>query len=281
MVDDAVLPGLRARLAGRPGYDTVCLPVGELRALLAEYDKRAELERLRPEVLFALLRGMAGRASDLRREMDIVRRSLISSWTNDVHLLQARAERAEAEVAHARALPGPAPAVPYSVSINNGLLATLDRYLSVWEISQAGHGPWPDDPDGGELRIVMALRDILAKTRHGDVQALVRSQFEPPGPNAPRFSLPDLNDVFDDSETWPVLADHTAGGAGVQERVCALCSHVMTLDRCGSAGAQENGHDIDLCHTDDHDCYHRWTVYRERPTERKRPASPTKIGEQL
>lgn len=44
MVDDAVRPGLRARLAGRPGYDTVCLPVGELRALLAEYDRRSMVE---------------------------------------------------------------------------------------------------------------------------------------------------------------------------------------------------------------------------------------------
>jgi hypothetical protein len=51
-----------------------------------------------------------------------------------------------------------------------------------------------------------------------------------------------------------------------QERVCALCGHVMALPRCGSAGAHENGHVVHLCHTDDHDCYHRWTVYRERPT---------------
>lgn len=184
-------------------------------------------------------------------------------------LLAEFADAWQAAMVRARAaLAGSVPAAAYSVSINNGLLATLDRYLSVWEISQAGHGPWPDDPDGGELRIVMALRDILAKTRHGDVQALVRSQFEPPGPNAPRSSLPDLNDVLDDSETWPGPADHTSGGAGVQERVCALCGHVMTLDRCGSAGAHENGHVIYLCHTDDHDCYHRWTVYRERPADR-------------
>lgn len=39
------------------------------------------------------------------------------------------------------------------------------------------------------------------------------------------------------------------------ECVCVLCGHVMTLDRCGSAGTQKNGHVIDLCHTDDHDCY--------------------------
>lgn len=89
------------------------------------------------------------------------------------------------------------PTVAYSVSINNALLATLDRYISFWEISQDGQGPWPDDPDGGELRIVMALRGILAQTRHGDVQALVRSQFEPPGPNVPRSSLPDLNGAED------------------------------------------------------------------------------------
>lgn len=42
--DDAVRPGLRASLNGRPRYDTVCLPVGELRVLLAEYDRRGAVE---------------------------------------------------------------------------------------------------------------------------------------------------------------------------------------------------------------------------------------------
>lgn len=46
-------------------------------------------------------------------------------------------------------------------------------------------------------------------------------------------------------------------------KVCGLCGHEMTLERCGSAA--EN--DTPLCHADDHDCYHRWTVYKERPGE--------------
>lgn len=54
-------------------------------------------------------------------------------------------------------------------------------------------------------------------------------------------------------------------GDEVEERtVCALCGHTMSLDRCGSAGAHENGQTFDLCHADDHDCYRRWTVYSER-----------------
>ena len=47
---------------------------------------------------------------------------------------------------------------------------------------------------------------------------------------------------------------------------CALCGHEMTLERCGSAGAHnDDGSPVHLCHTDDHDCYHRFTVYRQRP----------------
>lgn len=47
---DPVPPGLRAKLSGRLGSDTLCLPVGQLRALLAEFDGWGrELERLRDE----------------------------------------------------------------------------------------------------------------------------------------------------------------------------------------------------------------------------------------
>lgn len=41
--DGAVPPGLRAKLSGRLGSDTLCLPVGQLRDLLAEHEQlRAE-----------------------------------------------------------------------------------------------------------------------------------------------------------------------------------------------------------------------------------------------
>lgn len=39
-----VPPGLRAKLASRHGSDTLCLPVGQLRELLAEYDRRSPIE---------------------------------------------------------------------------------------------------------------------------------------------------------------------------------------------------------------------------------------------
>lgn len=35
----AVQPGLRVKLAGRHGSDTLCLPVGEIRLLVAEIDR--------------------------------------------------------------------------------------------------------------------------------------------------------------------------------------------------------------------------------------------------
>lgn len=45
-------------------------------------------------------------------------------------------------------------------------------------------------------------------------------------------------------------------------KVCGLCGHEITLDRCGSASADG----VPLCHHDTHSCYHRWTVYGARPT---------------
>jgi len=47
---------------------------------------------------------------------------------------------------------------------------------------------------------------------------------------------------------------------------CALCGHEMTLATCGSAGVfYPDGEQLYLCHADDHDCYHAWTVYGARP----------------
>jgi hypothetical protein len=49
---------------------------------------------------------------------------------------------------------------------------------------------------------------------------------------------------------------------------CGLCGHAMILARCGSAGVYgPDGDYVPLCHADDHSCYHRWTVYRDRPAE--------------
>lgn len=39
---------------------------------------------------------------------------------------------------------------------------------------------------------------------------------------------------------------------------CVLCGHTPA---CGSARNAEGGR---LCHTDDHSCYHQWTVYGRR-----------------
>lgn len=44
---------------------------------------------------------------------------------------------------------------------------------------------------------------------------------------------------------------------------CGLCGHSPA---CGSAeGLDELVQRVPLCHADDHSCYHRWTVYKERP----------------
>ena len=49
-------------------------------------------------------------------------------------------------------------------------------------------------------------------------------------------------------------------------KICGLCSHHMTLEACGSGSywSKETGQ-VDLCHADDHSCYHQWTVYGKRP----------------
>ncbi len=43
---------------------------------------------------------------------------------------------------------------------------------------------------------------------------------------------------------------------------CGLCDHDPA---CGSASATRGEQQVDLCHEDDHSCYHRWTVYGDRP----------------
>lgn len=65
-----------------------------------------------------------------------------------------------------------------------------------------------------------------------------------------------------------MTAQSTSGASEMSGRGryrCALCDHVMTFDRCGFAGATENGERVHLCHADDHDCYHAWTLYDTRP----------------
>lgn len=50
--------------------------------------------------------------------------------------------------------------------------------------------------------------------------------------------------------------------------VCGLCGHEITegLDpKCGAAGVWRGKTWTRLCHADDHSCYHRWTVYGDRP----------------
>lgn len=49
------------------------------------------------------------------------------------------------------------------------------------------------------------------------------------------------------------------------QKTCVLCGHRIALDRFGSAGVGDASGMLPLCHADDHDCYHCWTVYRERP----------------
>jgi hypothetical protein len=72
---------------------------------------------------------------------------------------------------------------------------------------------------------------------------------------------------------YPNYCNDVAVGQGITvevapDRICALCGHNMMLDQCGYATitmAAVVDQEIFLCHTDDHDCYHAWTIYGERP----------------
>lgn len=45
---------------------------------------------------------------------------------------------------------------------------------------------------------------------------------------------------------------------------CELCGHDNHLSTEYGSTYNSSGK-IYLCHTDDHSCYHRWTVHGERP----------------
>lgn len=44
-----------------------------------------------------------------------------------------------------------------------GLIAIIDNAINESWFGDPALGPWPDDPDGGEMRIVTALINILAE----------------------------------------------------------------------------------------------------------------------
>ena len=86
---DPPRPGLRARLSSLQGHDTLCLPVGEIRDLVAALDAaRADVERLRAEcnaTADTVLELAAQRAAalsdcrDLQREVELLR-GQVGAW---------------------------------------------------------------------------------------------------------------------------------------------------------------------------------------------------------
>lgn len=41
------------------------------------------------------------------------------------------------------------------------LTGLIQRYIAEWRDGDLDHGPWPEDNDGGELRLVMCLKLVL------------------------------------------------------------------------------------------------------------------------
>lgn len=59
-------------------------------------------------------------------------------------------------------------------------LAAVQQYLTFWEISgDPGISPWPDDPDGGELRLIGALHAVLRLVESDEVTRIVAEHLEP------------------------------------------------------------------------------------------------------
>lgn len=50
---------------------------------------------------------------------------------------------------------------PPSESRVGKLRQLLNAYGAFWEVGDIDVSPWPGDPDGGELRVVRALHDVL------------------------------------------------------------------------------------------------------------------------
>lgn len=62
------------------------------------------------------------------------------------------------------------------------------------------------------------------------------------------------------------MSDHDRAGrakprSSRDDKTCALCGHRGFM----GASVDENDLCMHLCHEDDHSCYHRWTVYGDRP----------------
>lgn len=48
-------------------------------------------------------------------------------------------------------------------------VAALNQYADIVYLTcEPSSGPWPDDPDGGEMRIISALRAVAALHEHTD-----------------------------------------------------------------------------------------------------------------
>lgn len=70
------------------------------------------------------------------------------------------------------------------------------------------------------------------------------------------FQIPIVNNATTAITGWP----------------CTLCGHDPS---CGYATVPTPDRvDAPLCHTDDHSCYNRWTVYGERPKPQYSSPSP-------
>lgn len=92
---------------------------------------------------------------------------------------------------------------------------------------------------------------------------------EPLQPVRHHNTRPDTSSPECEAENLVGATGQEGGAVRDEDLVCGLCGHDMEFDTCGYAGTWQmtvtGEQQVYLCHADDHDCYHLWTVYGERP----------------
>lgn len=53
-------------------------------------------------------------------------------------------------------------------SLNQELISLIERGINMAWFGDPSEGPWPNDPDGGELRIANALINVLIECEKSD-----------------------------------------------------------------------------------------------------------------
>ena len=117
------------------------------------------------------------------------------------------------------------------------LTGLIQRYTSEWRDGDLEYGPWPDDPDGGELRLVMCLKMVLPYLPH---EALTLGETEPLVAQRQQAAQDRTHAVLDDAAAYLESGEHRPEIAGV---MAVKIRHVLKKtcgDNRGRGGSARN-----------------------------------------